>query len=253
MNKDSITSAVEKLRTAASVAVITGAGVSAESGIPTFRGANGMWNNFNIQDLATPQAFRRNPKMVWEWYFWRMKEYGNAQPNPAHDTIAEMERHYPRFLLITQNVDTLHSKAGSVNVLEIHGNIHKARCTKCRTVFDNTYTELPENLVTCPQCGALARPHIVWFGESYDMTLMNQAIDFLSKTDVVIVVGTSGMVATPVHLTQAAIGYGAYAIDINPEVSEVSDAVHCHIREKAGIALPALWKDVIGTSCSANV
>ena len=237
--------AFQKLQGARSVAVITGAGISAESGIPTFRGADGLWDEFNIEDLATPEAFQRNPKLVWEWYTWRRQEYGDAKPNPAHYTIAEMEKYYQEFLLITQNVDTLHSKAGSTKLIEIHGNIYKARCTACYTIFDTTHSTLPETLVLCPECGALARPHIVWFGEQYDMTLIRQADEFLSTTEVVIVVGTSGVVSTPVYFALQAIQSGAYAIDINPEVSEVSGYVHCHIQEKAGIALPTLWKAVI--------
>ncbi len=236
--------AVQKLHAATSVAVITGAGVSAESGIPTFRGSGGLWDQFSIEDLATPEGFQRNPKLVWEWYTWRRNEYGNAQPNPAHYTIADMEACYPEFLLITQNVDTLHSKAGSTKLLEIHGNIYKARCTECETVFDNLSTSLPKELIRCPACQALARPHIVWFGELYDMRLINQATAFLATADVVIVVGTSGMVSTPVYFALEAIQHGAYVIDINPEISEVSGHAHCHFQENAGIALPKLWEAV---------
>lgn len=243
-NTHELTTAVQRLRMAQSVAVITGAGVSAESGIPTFRGMGGVWNQFKVEDLATPEAFARNPKLVWEWYTWRRNEYANAQPNPAHYTIAAMEQHYPEFLLITQNVDTLHSQAGSRKMLEIHGNIRQARCTQCALIFENPYTQIPETLVLCPQCGALARPHIVWFGEMYDPELMAQAIAFLNHTDVVIVVGTSGMVSTPVYLALHAIQHGAYAIDVNPDVSEVSAHVQLHLREKAGSALPMLWQAI---------
>jgi NAD-dependent deacetylase len=245
MKIQDLTLAIQKLRTAQSVAVITGSGISAESGIPTFRGSDGLWSKFNIEDLATPEAFQRDPKRVWEWYIQRRQEYGDAQPNPAHYTIAEMETYYQDFLLITQNIDTLHSKAGSKKMLEIHGNIEKARCTKCHKIFDNVYTQLPETLVLCPDCGALARPHIVWFGELYDPDMIDQALMFLTSTDIVIIIGTSGVVPTPIYLACQAIRNGAYAIDINPEVSEISAYVELHIREKAGIALPKLWKSVV--------
>ena len=147
--------------------------------------------------MATPEGFQRNPKLVWEWYTWRRNEYGHAQPNPAHYTIADMEAYYPEFLVITQNVDTLHAKAGSTKLLEIHGNIYQARCTVCDAVFDNLYTSLPDDLIHCPTCNGLARPHILWFGEMYDMRLIQRATEFLATVNVVVVVGTSGMVSTP--------------------------------------------------------
>ncbi len=243
--------AVRKLRDARSVAVITGAGVSAESGIPTFRGPDGTWSNAKIEDVATPEGFRRNPKMVWEWYLQRRNDYADAQPNPAHDVIAAMERHYPEFLLVTQNIDTLHTRAGNRKLLEIHGNINQARCTKCQTVFDNPHFTLPENLIACPKCGALARPNILWFGEMYEQADLEQINQFLATTEVVIVVGTSGIVTTPVYFTMYAIQHGAYAIDINPNQSEVSKEAHCHLRENAGIALPALWHAVLSQPPSA--
>jgi len=240
-----IASAIQRLQQARSVAVITGAGISAESGIPTFRGSDGTWSRFQLDDLATAEGFERNPRLVWEWYTWRRKEYGDAKPNPAHRTIVDMERHYPRFLLVTQNVDTLHTQAGSRKLFEIHGNISKARCTSCDRVFDNPSLTLPDQLVRCPRCGSLARPHIVWFGEMYDEWMMERINEFLSGTDVVLVVGTSGLVSTPVHLTLHAIQHRAYSIDVNPDESEVSRHVHCHIREKAGIALPEIWQAVL--------
>lgn len=240
-----ISIAVQKLRQAESVAIITGAGVSAESGIPTFRGPDGTWSKCNLEDLATPEGFERNPRLVWEWYTCRRKEYADARPNPAHYTIAAMEKYYQKFLLITQNIDTLHTQAGSTKLLEIHGNIRKARCTICDRVFENASLNLPEELIRCPRCHSLARPHIVWFGEMYDMAMLEQATSFLSQTDVVIIVGTSGLVTTPVHFTIHAIRYGAYAIDINPNFSEISRHAHCHIQEKAGAALPELWNAVL--------
>ncbi|PIE34583.1 NAD-dependent deacylase [candidate division KSB3 bacterium] len=238
--------AIQSLQQARAVAVITGAGISVESGIPTFRGPDGTWSHFNLEDLATPEGFESDPKLVWEWYTWRRNRYKHARPNPAHYTLVEMERHYSEFLLITQNVDTLHTQAGSQKLFELHGNIAKARCTRCDKVFDNPHITLPENLVRCPRCDSLARPHIVWFGEAYEPWMLDRIGEFLAKTDVVIVVGTSGTVSTPVYLTLHAIRHGAYSIDVNPNESEVSRHVHCHLPAKAGIVLPDLWDKVKG-------
>ena len=240
--------AVHKLRDARSVAVITGAGVSAESGIPTFRGPDGTWSNAKIEDVATLEGFQRNPNMVWEWYLRRRAEYADAKPNPAHEVIAAMERHYPEFLLVTQNIDTLHTRAGSRKLLEIHGNINQARCLRCETVFENPHFTLPENSITCPKCSSPARPHILWFGEMYDPEHLDQINSFLPKTDVVLVVGTSGVVTTPVYFALYAKQHGAYIIDINPNLSEVSREAHCHLRQNAGIALPTLWQAVLSHS-----
>lgn len=232
----------QAFRGARRVAAITGAGVSAESGVPTFRGAGGLWKNFKAEELATPAAFSRDPELVWEWYHWRRGICAKASPNAAHTVLAEMERHYPEFLLITQNVDGLHGRAGSRRIAEIHGNIWKARCTKCSTQFDLAETE--QGLPACPACGALARPHIVWFGESYDSDLLDSVLRFLSRVDAVIVAGTSGMVPMPVYLTQHALQCGAVTIDVNVEDSQLTDLVHASMRGKAGDVLPAFWEDI---------
>lgn len=245
MTHDTENIAVYKLREARSVTVITGAGVSAESGIPTFRGPDGTWSNARIEDVATPEGFQRNPQMVWEWYLRRRNEYAGAKPNPAHDVIAAMEQHYPEFLLVTQNIDTLHTRAGNRKLLEIHGNINQARCLRCDTVFENPHFTLPENSITCPKCNAPARPHILWFGEMYDPAQLEQINHFLAATDVVLVVGTSGVVTTPVYFAMYAKQHGAYVIEVNPNFSEVSKDAHCHLRQNAGVALPQLWQAVM--------
>ncbi len=225
------------------IAVITGAGISAESGVPTFRGDGGLWRNFRAEELATPAAFARDPELVWDWYDWRRAICAKAEPNAAHKTLAAMEAHYPEFLLITQNVDGLHNRAGSRKIAEIHGNIWKARCTKCAARFD--IPELPvKGMPHCPECGALARPHIVWFGESYDPELLEGVLGFLSRTDLVLVVGTSGMVPMPVYLTQHAVQAGARAVDVNLEESQLTSVVHASLRGKAGDVLPDLWSEI---------
>jgi len=232
--------AVNRLANARSLAIITGAGISAESGIPTFRGKDGLWRNYRAEDLATPEAFERSPKTVWEWYEMRREICAKAKPNEAHLSIADMENHFDDFLLITQNVDGLHTRAGSKKVLEIHGNIWKARCMKCKNVFEVKDVPLKENPVKC-QCGSIARPHIVWFGEKYEPGILEKAIDFLSKTDFLIVVGTSGMVTTPIYLAQTADEAGAYIVDVNIEPSLITGLADFFLQGKAGSALPHLW------------
>ncbi len=154
----------EWLKQARSVAVLTGAGVSAESGVPTFRGNNGLWRQYRAEDLATPGAFARDPKLVWEWYDWRRGLIAQAQPNAGHRALVELEKRVPSFTLITQNVDGLHELAGSRNVLEVHGSIWKVRCTSCERERMDRRTPLPEIPPKC-ECGALLRPGVVWFGE----------------------------------------------------------------------------------------
>jgi NAD-dependent deacetylase len=232
------------------VAVITGAGVSAESGVPTFRGDGGLWRNFRAEELATPAAFARDPQLVWDWYDWRRGICAKAEPNAAHKTIAAMEGGYPEFLLITQNVDGLHNRAGSRKIAEIHGNIWKARCTRCARCFD-----IPEKptggMPHCPECQALARPHIVWFGEAYDASLLESVLEFLSAAEAVLVVGTSGMVPMPVYLTQHTVQAGAWAVDVNLEDSQLTSVVHASVRGRAGDVLPELWAEIQSRAASS--
>ncbi len=234
--------AVSRLASARSLAVITGAGISAESGIPTFRGKDGLWRNYKAEELATPEAFERSPSVVWEWYDMRRGVCASAKPNPAHFAVADMERTIEDFLLITQNVDGLHCRAGSKKLLEIHGNIWKARCMKCRSVFEVNETPLKENPVRC-KCGSIARPYIVWFGERYEEGILERASEFLSRTDFLIVIGTSGMVTTPVWLVQIADKAGAYIVDINIEPSLVTGIADHFLEGKAGLVLPEFWSN----------
>ncbi|GAG03457.1 unnamed protein product, partial [marine sediment metagenome] len=157
---------IEVLQEASRVAVLTGAGISAESGIPTFRGEEGLWKKYRPEELATPTAFSRDPKLVWEWYDWRRGIIGQKETNPGHKVIARWEETFPTVSLITQNIDGLHQKAGSKNIWELHGNIWKLRCTEEGTITENYDTPLKEIPPLCSNCGALLRPHVVWFGES---------------------------------------------------------------------------------------
>lgn len=237
-----ILEAAARARTAA---VITGAGISGESGIPTFRGEGGLWNNYRAEELATPQAFGRDPELVWRWYDWRRGICAAARPNPAHHAVVAMEQTYSDFMLITQNVDGLHGRAGSRKLKEIHGNIWEARCTACRQVFDIPDTPLPEIPVHCPRCRGLARPHIVWFGESYDDVLLREVLDFIARCDFVFVIGTSGMVSMPVYLASRARDHEARILEINPNESEISALADAVIRGKAGESLPPLWEKIV--------
>ncbi len=227
------------------VAVITGAGISSESGIPTFRGEGGLWRNFRAEDLATPGAFERDPKLVWEWYDWRREVCAQAEPNAAHRTVLAMEDYYPEFLLITQNVDGLHARAGSREIVEIHGSILRGRCTRTGKTFDLPPPPLAELPPLSPFAeGAPARPDVVWFGESYDHEKLGRSLDFLAEADLVFIIGTSGMVPMPVYLAQQAVERGAVAVDVNPERSGATGLARFFLQGKAGEILPPFWEQV---------
>lgn len=236
---------IEKSRKAKRVAILTGAGVSAESGIPTFRGAGGYWKEYRAEELATPEAFAKNPVLVWEWYNMRRGVCANAKPNPAHTTIAEMEKYYSEFFLITQNVDGLHKRAGSTKLVQIHGDIFTARCTECKHIYELWDVPLQEIPPKCPKCKGQARPHIVWFGETYFPGILEGCYSYLSECDLIWIIGTSGLVGTPVYLAAHAIRSGAYSIEINPEKSSITDSVDRWIQGKAGEILPLIWQKVI--------
>jgi NAD-dependent deacetylase len=175
MNSQQLDAAAEALARARRVVALTGSGISAESGIPTFRGENGLWRRYRAEDLATPEAFARDPVLVWEWYDWRRSLIAPAEPNAGHRVLARWETLFDSFAVITQNVDGLHGKAGSREVVELHGNIWKTRCTREGTVREARETPLPHLPPVCPDCGALARPHIVWFGEALDRSVLERA------------------------------------------------------------------------------
>ncbi len=175
------------------ISVITGAGISAESGVPTFRGEDGLWNNYRAEELATLSAFNNNPKLVWEWYNWRRGLISKCLPNPAHYYLADLEKNRKDYLLITQNVDGLHVKAGSKKVIEIHGSIWKIKCVSCH--YNEENLEEPLNYPPlCPECNNLLRPDVVWFGEALDYNKLSQSLNFIKKSDLLIVIGTSGVV-----------------------------------------------------------
>jgi len=221
------------------VVALTGAGVSAESGVPTFRGPGGLWRDFRAEDLATPQAFARDPRLVWEWYDWRRGLIAQVSPNPGHLALAELEGLIPEFLLITQNVDGLHRRAGSLNVLEIHGSIWEVRCTGCGGLDEDRRTPLPL-MPWCRNCGALLRPNVVWFGEALDPARLQMAHEALRLAQVMLVAGTSGVVQPAASFALWAKEYGARLAEINPDPTPLTPYCDWVLQGKSGEVLPLL-------------
>jgi NAD-dependent deacetylase len=231
---------IEKLAAARSLTVLTGAGVSAESGVPTFRDAQtGLWAQYRPEDLATPGAFRRNPRLVWEWYEWRRKLVADAKPNPGHLALAGMEPLFPDFHLITQNVDGLHQKAGNRHVTELHGNIARTKCFE-ENVGVDTWAETGDIPPKCPRCGGRLRPDVVWFEESLPEAEMAAAISASRHCDVLFSIGTSTLVYPAAGLPSEALRTGATVIEINPLPTPLSDKAHFVLSGAAGSVLPQL-------------
>ncbi|HZY32061.1 MAG TPA: NAD-dependent deacylase [Candidatus Methylomirabilis sp.] len=229
----------ERLLQARSVAVMTGAGVSAESGVPTFRGADGLWRQYRAEDLATPEAFSRDPKLVWEWYDWRRQLIAKCQPNPAHYAIAFLERQAQKLLLITQNVDGLHRLAGSVRMVEVHGNLWRVRCLQEGKITENLDVPLRTIAPRC-ECGSLLRPDVVWFGEALPSEALQQAFEAAESCDVFLVVGTSAVVQPAASLPMVARNKGAYVVEVNLEPTPLTPIAHESHHGKAGEILPKL-------------
>ncbi len=214
--------------------------LSAESGVPTFRDARtGLWEKYDPAQLATPEAFEKDPKLVWEWYEWRRKLIGKAKPNPAHKALAEMEKNIPDFTLITQNVDGLHREAGSENVLELHGNIRRTVCSKERIIIE------PEDFgegtpPLCPNCGAFLRPDVVWFGETLPVAAIEAASEAARNCEIFISAGTSSVVYPAASLPYEAMENGSAVIEVNPDDTPLSGRADFVLRGSAGEILPAL-------------
>ncbi|MGD9041184.1 MAG: NAD-dependent deacylase [Desulfobacteraceae bacterium] len=230
------------LQDAERIAVLTGAGISAESGVPTFRGADGLWQKHRATELATPEAFSRNPKLVWEFYNWRRGLISQVTYNAAHKALAELESKVPHLTLLTQNVDGLHLLAGSKNVLEIHGSLWKVRCTACQEVTTDRSSQLAP-LPKCQECGALLRPHVVWFGEALDATLLRQAITASRESQVMLVIGTSSLVQPAASLALEAKSAGATLAEINLEKTPHSHFMDFSLLGKAGDLVPELVRN----------
>lgn len=232
--------ACERFRLARTIAVLTGAGVSAESGVPTFREAQtGLWARYAPEDLATPQAFSRNPRMVWEWYQWRRQLVTEAVPNAGHLALAAMERRVPTLRVLTQNVDGLHQRAGSSQVVELHGNLFEDRCFREGVVLDRV-VESEEPPPRCPHCGGPVRPGVVWFGEPLPASAILEAEKICRAADFLLVVGTSGLVHPAAGLPARAKAAGAFVLEINPEPTPLTEIADASLRSNAVPALQAL-------------
>jgi NAD-dependent deacetylase len=240
MSDEKIEQLAEILRRRPRVAVLTGAGISAESGIPTFRGKDGLWRQYRAEDLATSEAFERDPKLVWEWYDWRRRIIGEREPHAGHRVLARWEKLFPSYVLITQNVDGLHRKAGSKNILELHGNIWQVRCIAEGEVTENYERPLPKIPPLCPSCGKLLRPNVVWFGESLPAEVLNQALAASAGCELMFVIGTSAFVQPAASLPLLASENGAVLVEINPDHTPLTAEADFSFRQKAGEILPAI-------------
>ncbi len=232
---------IRRLQEARHVVALTGAGISAESGIPTFREAQtGLWARYDPQALASPEALARNPGLVWAWYTWRRNLVRQATPNPGHRALAAMERLVPRFTLITQNVDGLHQQAGSREVIELHGNIMRTVCAANRHLV-TAWEPPPEGEAPrCPQCGSVLRPDVVFFGESLPLHALEAAHHAAQTADVMLVIGTSGVVYPAAALPGLAKEHGAWIVEINPQPTPLSSLANVALRAPAGEILPLM-------------
>jgi NAD-dependent deacetylase len=233
---ETLETALTRLHSAKRIAVLTGAGISKPSGIPTFRDAVGLWKDFDIEEYATPSAYERNPQKVWEWYGWRYRNVLEALPNRAHHLLVELDRKIPSgaegegVIIVTQNVDGLHQRAGSSHVIELHGNLTHARCESCGYVFP---LPQPEHLALppqCPECGLRGRPNVVWFGEYLPEAALDTSQRAFAFCDVALVIGTSGVVEPAASLGRFAKHAGGFLIEINPEETPLSSTAHLSLR-----------------------
>ncbi len=217
---------------------LTGAGISKESNVPTFRGEDGLWRNYNAMELATPSAFSRNPSLVWNWYAWRQGLISKCQPNPAHLTLAAWEKSGILKTLVTQNVDGLHIRAGSVNVHEVHGDLWALKCINCD--YHGRLNSPVSGIPQCPQCKNHLRPDVVWFGESLNPVIMRKVYSELNQADVCIVIGTSALVQPAASFPLIVKQHGGRIIEVNIEHTMLTGAADIHITGKAGEVLPAI-------------
>jgi len=224
---------------ARSIAALTGAGISAESGVPTFRGPGGLWREYRPEDLATPEAFHADPRLVWEWYAWRRDLVARARPNPGHLALAALEGRSPSFTLITQNVDGLHALAGSRSILEIHGSLWRTRCLGCGSVRVDREPELGRTPPRCP-CGALLRPDVVWFGEALPEDLLVRSIAAVEACEILLVIGSSGVVQPAASFAEVALSRGVPVVEINVDPTPLSARATIALRGPSGEFLPRL-------------
>jgi len=231
---------LDRLATAHSVVIFTGAGMSADSGVPTFRGAEGIWSRFKPEELATMHAFLRNPQLVWEWYAHRRAIISTVQPNAGHRALVALERLVARVSIVTQNIDNLHRRAGSTTVYELHGNIERNYCAKCGSPHDVGVDTASEGVPRCGHCGGLIRPDVVWFGEMLPEDEWDAAVRAAGGADVCLSVGTSGVVYPAASIPVIARRAGAFHADVNPEPGPLADGADEFIRGPAAEVLPDL-------------
>ena len=234
---------IERLHIARSVFVLTGSGISSESGLPTFRGTGGLWRTHRVEELASPAGFEANPLLVWTWYNERNAAHRRAQPSAGHYALAALESRYADFTLATQNVDSLHLRAGSRNLLELHGSLRIARCTRCDRRVSLDASGLPLSEID-HDCGGRMRPDIVWFGEPLPPSAWNPAAQAAARADVMLVVGTSALVYPAAALATRFARDDTFVAEINPEETAISQRVDCTIRAGAAEALPRLWSEL---------
>lgn len=226
---------------AGSVCALSGAGVSAESGVPTFRGKEGLWKKFKPEDLANFASFIKNPELVWEWYSYRRKLINEVSPNPGHVALARMQELVPDFTLVTQNVDNLHARAGSRNVVELHGNIMRSYCLKCGLFAGESLPESLAGIPRCEHCGGMLRPDVVWFGELLPEGAFQKAVEAARRCDLFLSVGTSGIVHPAASIPRIARESGAYVVEINPEYTDLSPGMNETLLGPSGTVLPTLF------------
>ena len=233
--------------------VLTGAGISAESGVPTFRGKEGLWGKFKPEELASMNAFMASPKIVWEWYNWRRELMAKVTPNPGHQALAEMETAFENFVLVTQNVDNLHAAAGSRSILELHGNIYRNKCIDCDGKFEFDGDIDPSEIPVCVMCGGQIRPDVVWFGEMLDPEIINTAFSLAEQADIFITVGTSALVHPAATLPVVAKNQGATLVEINIEKTSLTEMADYHFSGKSGEILPELLSQLLKRRSSQKV
>jgi len=233
---------INKLKESEKIVFFTGAGISAESGIPTFRGEDGIWNKLSPEELANFNAFMRNPKMVWEWYQYRKKITQESKPNAGHLAIVEFEKYFSDIVVVTQNVDNLHRRAGSKIVYELHGNIEKNYCIKCKKRYDEELV-FTDGIPKC-NCGGLIRPDVVWFGEYLPADQLKKSEAATISSDIFFVVGTSAVVYPAAGLVHTAKQFGSFIVEVNLESTEVSKICDVTFQGKAGEVLPKILDEL---------
>jgi len=230
---------LQRLRDASAVTVLTGAGISAESGVPTFRGEEGIWKEYKADELATIAAFKSNPKLFWDFYSWRRQMIKDVRPNLGHYALVDFEKYYDEFIIITQNIDNLHHLAGSKNIIEIHGNINRNKCSECGT-FHEVISTNDEKIPICTKCNAFLRPDVVLFGENLDSRLLKKAQQACAECEVFFSIGTSGVVEPAASLPYLAKANGSYVVEINSEETPLTLQSDESLRGPSGKILPQL-------------